>query len=54
MVPGMNRSKLAATFVGVLSLCLAVAWAFVLWVAMSVSTIVLNTLQAIVDLAQLS
>lgn len=34
--------------------CLLVAWAGVLWVALQVSTIVLQTLQAIVDLAQLS
>ena len=35
------------------TLLLVVAWAVVLWVALEVSTIVLETLHAIVDLAQM-
>lgn len=38
----------------VLTMLAALAWAAVIWVALQVSTIVLDTLHAIVELAQLS
>lgn len=50
----MNQQKIWAILNVVLLGCLLAAWAGVLWVALAVSTIVLETLQAIVDLAQLS
>lgn len=50
----MNQQTLWAILNVVLLGCLLIAWAGVLWVALHVSSIVLNTLQALVDLAQLS
>lgn len=46
-----QRIRLAALLASLLSLL--VAWVVVIWVALQVSTIVLKTLEQIVDLAQL-
>lgn len=46
-----QRIRLAALLASLVSLL--VAWVVVIWVALQVSTIVLKTLEQIVDLAQL-
>lgn len=46
-----QRIRFAALLASLLSLL--VAWVVVIWVALQVSTIVLKTLEQIVDLAQL-
>lgn len=49
------RIDLAKKLLAILSpLCLLIAWAIVIWVALHVSTIVLDTLDMIVELAAIS
>lgn len=50
----MKNWKIQAWLLGILTILLGAAWALVVWVAMQVSGIVLDTLSAIVELAQLS
>ena len=50
----MNQTKLRGSLTIVLTLLLLVAWAGVIWVALQVSTIVLNTLDMIIELAAIS
>ena len=50
----MFGARGSAILISVLLLLCATAWALVIWVALQVSTIVLNTLHQIVELAQMS
>jgi hypothetical protein len=50
----MKTTWIRPTLAAVLSLVLLVAWAAVLWVALTVSTVVLDTLDMIVELAAIS
>lgn len=50
----MRTSRAWATLISVLLLLCAAAWALVIWMAVVVSTVVLNTLHQIVELAQMS
>lgn len=54
MVSHMNRNQLRTILTTLLSLAAVATWAFVMWAALQVSTVVLNTLAAIVELAALS
>ena len=50
----MKRMNAAVCLTAVLMMLCGTAWALVIWVALQVSTVVLNTLHQIVELAQLS
>ena len=50
----MKNTKLAAATIALLLTSCAVVWGLVIWVALQVSAIVLNTLHQIVELAQMS
>lgn len=50
----MNPETLRAVGISAMALLVLVAWGFVLWMACYVSTIILQTLQQIVDLAAIS
>lgn len=47
----MNLSKLRTVWLSLLALAVVLAWAIIIYVALHVSTIVLNTLDMIVELA---
>lgn len=49
----MNLTKLRAVWLSCLLVALIVVWAFVIWTALTVSTVVLKTLEQIVNLAAL-
>lgn len=50
----MNPQTLRAIWTSILALLACLVWGFVLWMACYVSTIVLQTLEQIVDLAAIS
>jgi len=49
----MNRNQLRTLLTSLLGISAIVTWAFVIWAALQVSTVVLNTLEQIVNLAAL-
>lgn len=50
----MISMKIRLLALGLATLLCLISWAFVLWVALQVSGVVLTTLDSIVELAQLS
>jgi hypothetical protein len=50
----MERSRLRQLVALISPLALLIAWAIVIWIALHVSTIVLETLDMIVELAAIS
>jgi hypothetical protein len=50
----MNPSKPAAIVLIILVAMLVAAWALIIWVALQVSTVVLDTLNMIVELAAMT
>lgn len=50
----MKNAKIQPWLVGILGLITTAAWSLLIWTALHVSTIVLDTLQMIVDLAAIS
>jgi hypothetical protein len=50
----MNSLKLRVLVTSLLMVAAAVVWSLVIWTALQVSTIVLKTLEQIVDLAGMS
>jgi hypothetical protein len=50
----MRTDRIRRYFAVIASLVLLCAWAVVIWVALQVSTVVLQTLDMIVDLAAIS
>jgi hypothetical protein len=51
---GMKIPQLRAVLLSILGIAVTLAWALVIAVAVHISTVVLNTLQMIVDLAAMS
>ena len=49
----MNRNQLGTLLTSLLGISAIVTWAFVIWAALQVSTVVLKTLEQIVNLAAL-
>ena len=49
----MNRNQLRSLLTSLLGISAIVTWAFVIWAALQVSTVVLKTLEQIVNLAAL-
>jgi hypothetical protein len=49
----MNSNQLRTLLTSLLGISAIVTWAFVIWAALQVSTVVLNTLEQIVNLAAL-
>jgi len=52
--PCMKIQQLRAVLLSILGIAVVLAWALVIAVAVHISTVVLNTLQMIVDLAAMS
>jgi len=50
----MHKARVSYWIHAVLALCATVVWAGIIWVALQVSTIVLKTLEQIVDLAAIT
>lgn len=50
----MERIRTRGTTTAVLAVLTLIVWAFIIWMACYVSTIILQTLQQIVDLAAIS
>lgn len=50
----MEKAWIRGVLVSILGLVTTVAWACLIWVALHVSTIVLNTLEMIVELAAMT